>query len=62
MYFSLRFKFPYPFQWGAPTFAAGHSFAMMSAVLVSMIEVLLLSFVLSLKFHDGKVFFENLRI
>lgn len=32
------FKFPYPFQWGAPTFAAGHSFAMMSAVLVSMIE------------------------
>ncbi|KAM7498349.1 hypothetical protein LguiA_022763 [Lonicera macranthoides] len=34
------FKFPYPLQWGAPTFAAGHSFAMMSAVLVSMIEVL----------------------
>ncbi|CAH9072750.1 unnamed protein product [Cuscuta epithymum] len=32
------FKFPYPLQWGAPTFAAGHSFAMMSAVLVSMVE------------------------
>ncbi|KAI3870487.1 hypothetical protein MKX03_022680 [Papaver bracteatum] len=32
------FKFPYPLQWGAPTFSAGHSFAMMSAVLVSMIE------------------------
>ncbi|RVW23251.1 Nucleobase-ascorbate transporter 1 [Vitis vinifera] len=32
------FKFPYPLQWGPPTFAAGHSFAMMSAVLVSMIE------------------------
>lgn len=34
-----RFKFPYPLQWGAPTFAAGHCFAMMSAVLVSMVEV-----------------------
>ncbi|KAH6834187.1 Xanthine/uracil permease family protein [Perilla frutescens var. hirtella] len=32
------FKFPYPLQWGAPTFAAGHCFAMMSAVLVSMVE------------------------
>ncbi|XP_059661922.1 nucleobase-ascorbate transporter 1 isoform X1 [Cornus florida] len=32
------FKFPYPLQWGPPTFSAGHSFAMMSAVLVSMIE------------------------
>ncbi|KAA8524742.1 hypothetical protein F0562_011165 [Nyssa sinensis] len=32
------FKFPYPLQWGRPTFAAGHSFAMMSAVLVSMVE------------------------
>ncbi|CAO2815825.1 unnamed protein product [Amaranthus hypochondriacus] len=32
------FKFPYPLQWGPPTFAAGHSVAMMSAVLVSMIE------------------------
>lgn len=34
-----RFKFPYPLQWGPPTFSAGHSFAMMSAVLVSMVEV-----------------------
>ncbi|KAH0934692.1 hypothetical protein HID58_011809 [Brassica napus] len=32
------FKFPYPLQWGPPTFAVGHSFAMMSAVLVSMVE------------------------
>ncbi|XP_006357961.1 nucleobase-ascorbate transporter 1 [Solanum tuberosum] len=32
------FKFPYPLQWGPPTFAAGHSFAMMSAVVVSMVE------------------------
>ncbi|GMH12032.1 hypothetical protein Nepgr_013873 [Nepenthes gracilis] len=32
------FKFPYPLQWGPPTFSAGHSVAMMSAVLVSMIE------------------------
>ncbi|CAI9090241.1 OLC1v1024971C1 [Oldenlandia corymbosa var. corymbosa] len=32
------FKFPYPLQWGPPTFAAGHAFAMMSAVLVSMVE------------------------
>ncbi|KAK3184425.1 hypothetical protein Dsin_031711 [Dipteronia sinensis] len=32
------FKFPYPLQWGPPTFSAGHSFAMMSAVLVSMVE------------------------
>ncbi|KAK4492817.1 hypothetical protein RD792_000142 [Penstemon davidsonii] len=29
---------PYPLQWGHPTFSAGHSFAMMSAVLVSMVE------------------------
>ncbi|KAK9285479.1 hypothetical protein L1049_024673 [Liquidambar formosana] len=32
------FKFPYPLQWGPPTFSAGHAFAMMSAVLVSMVE------------------------
>ncbi|XP_021776206.1 nucleobase-ascorbate transporter 1-like [Chenopodium quinoa] len=32
------FKFPYPLQWGPPTFAAGHSIAMMASVLVSMIE------------------------
>ncbi|CAL9774890.1 unnamed protein product [Musa acuminata subsp. burmannicoides] len=31
-------KIPYPLQWGAPTFDAGHSFGMMAAVLVSMIE------------------------
>ncbi|URE22113.1 nucleobase-ascorbate transporter [Musa troglodytarum] len=35
---SARFKFPYPLQWGAPTFDAGHSVAMMAAVLVSIIE------------------------
>ncbi|KMT00963.1 hypothetical protein BVRB_9g222280 [Beta vulgaris subsp. vulgaris] len=32
------FKFPYPLQWGPPTFAAGHSVAMMASVFVSMIE------------------------
>ncbi|GAB2233781.1 hypothetical protein Droror1_Dr00003010 [Drosera rotundifolia] len=32
------FKFPYPLQWGPPTFAAGPCFAMMAAVLVSMVE------------------------
>ncbi|CAD5165368.1 unnamed protein product [Musa acuminata subsp. malaccensis] len=32
------FKFPYPLQWGAPTFDAGHSVAMMAAVLVSIVE------------------------
>ncbi|CAJ2653662.1 unnamed protein product [Trifolium pratense] len=32
------FMFPYPLQWGAPTFSVGHSFAMMSAVIVSMVE------------------------
>ncbi|CAM8985856.1 unnamed protein product [Rhodiola kirilowii] len=31
-------KIPYPLQWGAPTFNAGHCVGMMSAVLVSMIE------------------------
>ncbi|CAL5409997.1 unnamed protein product [Camellia sinensis] len=31
-------KIPYPLQWGAPTFNAGHAFGMMAAVLVSMIE------------------------
>ncbi|XP_057866977.1 nucleobase-ascorbate transporter 2 [Cryptomeria japonica] len=31
-------KFPYPLQWGAPTFNAGHTFGMMAPVLVSMIE------------------------
>ncbi|CAI0417512.1 unnamed protein product [Linum tenue] len=32
------FMFPYPLQWGPPTFSVGHCFAMMSAVLVSMVE------------------------
>ncbi|CAO2197537.1 unnamed protein product [Urochloa humidicola] len=31
-------KIPYPLQWGAPTFNAGQSFGMVSAVLVSLIE------------------------
>ncbi|XP_052735701.1 nucleobase-ascorbate transporter 1 isoform X3 [Vigna angularis] len=35
---SNRFMLPYPLQWGPPTFSAGHSFAMMSAVIVSMVE------------------------
>ncbi|XP_042493182.1 nucleobase-ascorbate transporter 1-like isoform X4 [Macadamia integrifolia] len=34
----FRFMVPYPLQWGPPTFSAGHTFATMSAVLVSMIE------------------------
>jgi len=34
--------FPYPFQWGPPTFSAGYSFAMMPAVIVSMVEVFIL--------------------
>ncbi|XP_010252545.1 PREDICTED: nucleobase-ascorbate transporter 1 [Nelumbo nucifera] len=38
IYSAPWFKFPYPLQWGPPTFAAGHTFAMMSAVLVSMVE------------------------
>ncbi|KAK4276079.1 hypothetical protein QN277_019068 [Acacia crassicarpa] len=32
------FMFPYPLQWGPPTFSAGHAFATMSAVIVSMVE------------------------
>ncbi|KAK4361208.1 hypothetical protein RND71_020160 [Anisodus tanguticus] len=31
-------KIPYPLQWGAPTFDAGHAFGMMAATLVSLIE------------------------
>ncbi|GLJ08482.1 hypothetical protein SUGI_0089500 [Cryptomeria japonica] len=31
-------KFPYPLQWGTPTFNAGHTFGMMAPVLVFMIE------------------------
>ena len=34
-----RIKIPYPLQWGAPSFDAGHAFGMMAAVLVSLIEV-----------------------
>lgn len=37
---NIRIKIPYPLQWGAPTFDAGHAFGMMAAVLVSLIEVL----------------------
>ncbi|KAJ3693278.1 hypothetical protein LUZ60_008758 [Juncus effusus] len=32
------FKFPYPLQWGPPTFNAGHCVAVMAAVLVSLVE------------------------
>ncbi|KAH9620721.1 hypothetical protein KSS87_020211 [Heliosperma pusillum] len=31
-------KIPYPLQWGAPSFDAGHAFGMMAAVLVSLVE------------------------
>ncbi|KAE9601192.1 hypothetical protein Lal_00024023 [Lupinus albus] len=31
-------KIPYPLEWGAPTFDAGHCFGMVAAVLVSLIE------------------------
>ncbi|AQL00306.1 Solute carrier family 23 member 2 [Zea mays] len=31
-------KIPYPLQWGAPTFNAGQSFGIVSAVLVSLVE------------------------
>jgi len=37
----FRIKIPYPLQWGAPSFDAGHAFAMMAAVLVSLIEVIM---------------------
>ena len=37
---SRRIKIPYPLQWGAPTFDAGHAFGMMAAVFVSLIEVM----------------------
>ncbi|KAK1326722.1 Nucleobase-ascorbate transporter 2 [Acorus calamus] len=33
-----RIKIPYPLQWGAPIFYAGHSFSMIAAALVSLIE------------------------
>jgi hypothetical protein len=35
----LRFDIPYPLQWGPPSFSADHSFGMMAAVLVSLVEV-----------------------
>jgi len=35
----LRFDVPYPLQWGPPTFSADHSFGMMAAVVVSLVEV-----------------------
>ncbi|KAJ1426138.1 Xanthine/uracil/vitamin C permease [Sesbania bispinosa] len=31
-------QIPYPLEWGAPTFDAGHAFGMMAAVLVSLVE------------------------
>ncbi|ERM97670.1 hypothetical protein AMTRI_Chr01g110390 [Amborella trichopoda] len=31
-------KIPYPLQWGAPTFDAGHAFGMMAAVFASLVE------------------------
>lgn len=31
-------KIPYPLQWGAPSFDAGHTFAMMASVFVSLVE------------------------
>ncbi|CAN6462524.1 unnamed protein product [Victoria cruziana] len=31
-------RLPYPLQWGAPTFSAGHAFAVMAGVLVSLME------------------------
>ena len=37
--YPFRIKMPYPLQWGAPTFDAGHAFGMMAAVIVSLIEV-----------------------
>jgi hypothetical protein len=36
----LRIRLPYPLQWGPPTFSADHSFGMMAAVVVSLIEVI----------------------
>ncbi|KAL4184980.1 hypothetical protein AMTRI_Chr10g228300 [Amborella trichopoda] len=38
IYSAPWFMFPYPLQWGPPTFDAGHTFAMMAAVLVSLTE------------------------
>ncbi|KAG5030927.1 hypothetical protein JHK85_014909 [Glycine max] len=38
LHVAYRIKIPYPLEWGAPTFDAGHAFGMMAAVLVSLIE------------------------
>jgi hypothetical protein len=52
-------KIPYPLQWGAPTFNAGQSFGMVSAVLVSLIEVMPLvtvqPWILSLQLSNDKL-------
>lgn len=48
-----RIKIPYPLQWGAPTFDAGHAFGMMAAVLVSLIEVLLVEIQSDFKFFSN---------
>ena len=34
-----RIRVPYPFQWGAPSFHAGESFAMMATSFVALVEV-----------------------
>ncbi|KAL0357965.1 UNVERIFIED_CONTAM: Nucleobase-ascorbate transporter 7 [Sesamum calycinum] len=34
----LKIRVPYPFQWGAPTFNAGESFAMMATSFVALVE------------------------
>jgi hypothetical protein len=39
-----RIRVPYPFQWGAPTFDAGESFAVMVAAFVALVEVCLRRF------------------
>lgn len=51
---SFRIKIPYPLQWGAPTFNAGHAFGMMAAVLVSLVEVLYWS-TLAIYYNSGSV-------
>ena len=37
--FNYRIKFPYPFQWGRPSFDAGDIFSMMASAFVALIEV-----------------------
>lgn len=43
-----RIRVPYPFQWGAPSFDAGESFAMMAASFVALVEVRFFVFVISI--------------